>query len=100
MSNYFCRKTASIEVADQSQSPGRILQIAVLKNFANFILNNGAGDYSSIMLQAIRPYRFFLEYLRATASSRCSPEELFSKILKNSQEDTFEEFIIIFNKLF
>ena len=52
------------------------------------------------MLQAIRPEHSFMEHLRATASSRCSPEELFSKFLKHSQEGSFEEVLIIFNKLF
>ena len=87
-----------MEVADQSQSPRRILKIGILKNFAKFLQNTGAGDYSSIMLQAIRPEYFFMKHLRATASSRCSTEELFSKFLKHSQEGTFEEVLIIFNK--
>ena len=33
---------------------------------------------------------FFMEYLRATTSSRYSPEKLFRKFLKNSPENTFE----------
>ena len=52
------------------------------------------------MLQAIRPEHSFMEHLQATAPSRCSPEELFSKFLKHSQEGSFEEVLIIFNKLF
>ena len=32
----------------------------------------------------------FMEYLRATASSRYPPEKLFRKFLKNSPENTLE----------
>ena len=33
---------------------------------------------------------FFMEYLRATASSRYPPEKLFRKFLKNSPKNTLE----------
>ena len=33
---------------------------------------------------------FFMEYLRAAASSRYPPEKLFRKFFKNSQENTLE----------
>ena len=34
---------------------------------------------------------FFKEYLRASASSRYPPEELFRKFLKNSKKDALKE---------
>ena len=48
-----------MEVADQNQSPGGILQNSVPKNFAKFTQNTYAGVSFSIELPAIRQEPFF-----------------------------------------
>ena len=48
-----------MEVADQNQSPGGILQNSVPKNFAKFTQNTYAGVSISIELPAIRQEPFF-----------------------------------------
>ena len=83
-----------MEVANQNHSSGGILQNSVLKNLAKLIQNTCAAVSFSIRL--IHENTFFMEYLQVIASSRSS-EELFTKYLKNSQENTPEE--VLFNNV-
>ena len=71
-----------MEVADQNHSSEGILQNAVLKNFPKFMENACAEVSFSMKLQAIRREHLFMEYIRATASSRYPPEKLLKKFLK------------------
>ena len=59
-----------------------------LKIYSVHNINTYVNTFSFSKKLLLGKNTFFMEYLRATASSRYPPEKLFRKFLKNSPENT------------
>ena len=60
------------------------------RNFRYSVYNVNVNTFSFSIKLLLGENTFFMEYLRATASSRYPPEQLFRKFLKNFSESTLE----------